>query len=90
AHFFRMILANDHRPRTMHAEAERTDRDLLPPVVGALLDRHDRRRAHRLSGWRQHHAQARARDAAYQRLRDATYRSRRHGRERDRGDGLEL
>lgn len=91
AHFFRMILANDDRPRTMHAEAERTDRDLLPPVVGALLDRHDQRRAHRLSGWRQHHAQARARDAAYQRLRDATRHSRQHGRERDRGgDGLEL
>ena len=26
AHYFRMILANDDRPRTMHAEAERTDR----------------------------------------------------------------
>jgi len=31
-----MILANDDRPHTMHAEAERTDRDLLPEVVAAL------------------------------------------------------
>ena len=30
AHYFRMILANDERPRTMHAEAERTERELLP------------------------------------------------------------
>ena len=44
AHYFRMILANDDRPRTMHAEAERTDRDLLPAIVGALLDRNDQRR----------------------------------------------
>jgi hypothetical protein len=45
AHYFRMILANDDRPRTMYAEAERTDRELLPPRVGALLDRNDERRA---------------------------------------------
>jgi hypothetical protein len=30
AHYFRMILANDDRPRTMHAEAERTEGHLLP------------------------------------------------------------
>jgi hypothetical protein len=42
-----MILANDDRLRTMHAEAERTDRELLPPLVGALLDRNDERRATR-------------------------------------------
>jgi hypothetical protein len=45
AHKFRMILANDERPRTMHAEAEHTDRELLPDIVGRLLDRHDARRA---------------------------------------------
>jgi len=33
AHYFRMILANDNRPRTLHAEAERTDRELLPAIV---------------------------------------------------------
>ena len=30
AHYFRMILANDERPRTMHAEAEQTERDCYP------------------------------------------------------------
>ena len=94
AHFFRMILANDDRPRTMHAEAERTDRDLLPPVVGGLLDRHDQRRQDRRAGWRAHSAQARAREAAYDRLRQATQRSSQRAQERDRGldrgEGLEL
>jgi hypothetical protein len=33
AHYFRMILADDDRTRTMHAEAERTDRELLPPLA---------------------------------------------------------
>ena len=32
AHHFRMILAKDDRPRTMHAEAERTKRHLLPEI----------------------------------------------------------
>ncbi|OBJ06797.1 MobF family relaxase [Mycobacterium sp. 1465703.0] len=90
AHFFRMILANDDRPRTMHAEAERTDRDLLPPVVGALLDRHDQRRQDRRAGWREHSAAARRREAAYERLRQATQHSRQRAQERDRGEGLEL
>ena len=44
AHHLRMILANDDRPRTMHAEAERTERHLLPEVVGELLQRHEQRR----------------------------------------------
>ena len=39
-----MILANDDRPRTTHAEAERTERDLLPEVVADLLERHAYRR----------------------------------------------
>ena len=47
AHCFRMILAHDERPRTMHTQADRTDRALLPPLVAALLDRHDERRAAR-------------------------------------------
>ncbi|WP_368834373.1 MobF family relaxase [Mycobacterium intracellulare] len=91
AHFFRMILANDDRPRTMHAEAERTDRDLLPPVVGALLDRHDQRRHDRRAGWRVYSAQARSREAAYQRI-VAGYRANARSRSRNRGQsyGLEL
>lgn len=32
AHYFRMILANDDRARTMHAVAAHTNRDLLPPM----------------------------------------------------------
>lgn len=90
AHFFRIILANDDRPRTMHAEAERTDRDLLPPVVGGLLDRHDQRRQQRRAGWQAHNAEARARDAAYDRLRQATQRGSERGRDHGREEGLEL
>ncbi|WAJ47985.1 relaxase domain-containing protein (plasmid) [Mycobacterium sp. Aquia_216] len=90
AHFFRIILANDDRPRTMHAEAERTDRDLLPPVVAGLLDRHDQRRQQLRAGWRAHNAEARARDAAYDRLRQATQRGRERGSERGHEGGLEL
>ena len=52
AHYFRMILANDDRPRTMHAEAERTQAQLLPPVIADLLDRNEHRRANRRERWR--------------------------------------
>jgi hypothetical protein len=93
AHYFRMILANDDRPRTMHAEAERTDRELLPPLVGALLDRNDQRRAARSTAWRQHSAEARAREAAYERLRQVTRDTAERAAERERnlgGDSLEL
>ena len=93
AHYFRMILANDDRPRTMHAEAERTDRDLLPALVGGLLDRNDERRTARQHAWRQYSAEARARDAAYQRitatLGEAAERSTERARNAD-GPGLEL
>jgi hypothetical protein len=80
------------RPRTMHAEAERIDRELLPPLVGALLDRNDERRATRRAAWRQHRAEARAREAAYERLTEAT-RDTTERAERERsvgGDSLEL
>ena len=33
AYYLRQILGNGDRPRTMHVEAERTDRALLPEVV---------------------------------------------------------
>jgi hypothetical protein len=67
-HHFRAILANDDRPRTVHAEAERTARDLLPDIVGQLLERHDQRRSARRAVWREHNAGARAREATYQRM----------------------
>jgi len=93
AHYFRMILANDDRPRTMHAEAERTDRALLPAIVGALLDRNDERRSARQAHWRQHSAQARSREAAYQRLVNATRQASERSAQRQQsvdGDSLEL
>jgi hypothetical protein len=93
AHHFRVILANDDRPRTMHAEAERTDRELLPSRVAALLDRNDQLRAKRRAAWRQHNVQARAREAANERLRRAVRETAQRAAERERsagGDGLEL
>ena len=68
AHYFRMMLANDDRPRTMHAEAERTERHLLPEVVARLLERHDQRRANRRAVWRDHTAAESERRAAYERM----------------------
>jgi hypothetical protein len=90
AHYFRMILANDDRPRPMHAEAERTDRELLPPSVAALLDRNDQRRHDRAQAWRWHSAQTRAREAAYQRFTTTTQQAaeRERGRSTNRGYGL--
>jgi hypothetical protein len=83
-----MILANDDRPQTMHAEAEHTDRELLPDIVGRLLARHDARRAARRQTWRRHTAAHRAFYQRYQRLTAdigcATDRA------TERGYGLEL
>jgi hypothetical protein len=88
AHYFRMILANDERPRTMHAEAEHTDRQLLPDIIGRLLDRHDARRAARRQTWRDHTAAQRAFYQRYQRLAADIGRAAERGM--DRGYGLEL
>jgi len=88
AHYFRMILANDDRPHTMHAEAERTERDLLPAIVAALLDRNDQRRADRAQTWRRYTTQNRAREAAFERITATTPLAAQ--RERSRGYGLEL
>ena len=93
AHALHTILtANDDRAATMHTVAARTDRELLPAAVAALLDRNDQRRADRAQAWRQHTAQNRARDAAYQRLTATTQQAapRQRSRSRDRGYGLEL
>ena len=54
AHHFRAILANDDRPRTMHAEAERTGRHLLPEIVCDLLERQEHRRYTRQRCWQDH------------------------------------
>jgi conjugative relaxase-like TrwC/TraI family protein len=88
AHYFRMILANDDRPHTMHAEAERAVRHLLPDAVAAVLDQNDVRRAGRRAVWREHTAAARARQAAYERVAAAASPSAERGVDRDAG--LEL
>lgn len=49
-----------------HAEAERTEGHLLPPIIADLLERNEHRRANRRQTWRQHTAAERARAAAYQ------------------------
>jgi conjugative relaxase-like TrwC/TraI family protein len=73
AHAFRSILGRDDRPCTMHAEAERTQRHLLPHAVADVLARHERRRAARrtawreYTAWREHTATARRWQAAYER-----------------------
>jgi ATP-dependent exoDNAse (exonuclease V) alpha subunit len=93
AHRLRMILSHDDRPRTMHAEAERTERHLLPTVVAVLLDRNDDRRSARRQVWRQQVVRDRAREAAYQRIGDTVRQvAAEHAAERDRGagDGLGL
>ncbi len=74
----------------MHTVAQRTDRELLPTAVAALLDRNDQRRAARAQAWRQHTAQTRAREAAYQRFADTTQQAAARERSRDQGYGLEL
>lgn len=90
AHYFRMILGNDDRPRTMHAEAERVDRDQLPTTMQTLLDKNDQRRAHRTRAWQKHRTQERSREAAYDRIITSLQRSA-SGREQSvDGDGLEL
>ena len=90
--FHTILTANDDRAATMHTVAARTDRELLPAAVAALLDRNDQRRADRAQAWRQHTAQNRARDAAYQRLTATTQHAaqRQRSHSRDRGYGLEL
>ena len=87
-HYFRMILANDDRPRTTHDQAERAARHLLPDAVADLLDQNDARRAARRAVWREHTASARARQAAYERMAQAASASAERGIDRDAG--LEL
>ncbi|MGU3649850.1 MobF family relaxase [Mycolicibacterium sp. A43C] len=68
AQYFRTILANDDRPRSMHTEAERAARKLLPQAVANLLDNNDQRRHQRTAEWQRHSAAACAREQAYDRI----------------------
>ncbi len=91
AHALHTILtANDERVRTMHAVAARTDRELLPRIVAALLDRDDQRRADRAQAWRRHTTQNRAREAALERITASTRQAAQRQHSRDQGYGLEL
>jgi conjugative relaxase-like TrwC/TraI family protein len=54
AQLFRAILANDDRPRTMHAEAERTHPSLLPPIVAQVIKVNEARRLNRRKIWHAH------------------------------------
>jgi hypothetical protein len=87
-----ILTAHDDRASTMHTVAARTDRELLPTVVAALLDRSDQRRADRAQAWRRHSAQTHARETAYERITATRQQTRERERSRraDRGYGLEL
>jgi conjugative relaxase-like TrwC/TraI family protein len=89
AHYLKVILATDDRPRTMHTEAGRTPAHQLPPVIADLLARNEQRRAQRREQLRNSDAQSRARARAYDRM--ATY-SAQHARQSrsSHGDTLEL
>jgi hypothetical protein len=82
----RSISANDDRPRTVHVQAQQTDRELLPAIIGRVLDRHEQRLRSRGIAWSQHTTSARDFRAAYERLAAAAPST---GRGRDIG-GFEL
>jgi hypothetical protein len=67
-YYFRQILGNDDRPRTMHAEAERTQRDLLPEPIAEVIGRHQARRRARHTAWRAHVKTAQAWQAGHERM----------------------
>ncbi len=68
ATLFSQILANDDRPRTMHAEASRAQRDRLPQVISELLTRDDQRCEQRTDAHRAETAADRARNQAWTRM----------------------
>ena len=43
----------------MHVHAQHTDRELLPDIIGRVLDRHQQRLASRRAAWSEHVATAR-------------------------------
>jgi hypothetical protein len=68
AYYFRQILGNDERPRTMHTEAERTERTLLPEVVAEVIERNTQRRRARRTAWQAHVKTAQAWRAGHERM----------------------
>jgi AAA domain len=53
-HYFKQLLHNDDRSRTMHAEAQRSDPALLPDVVAEVIQPNEGRRRTRMATWRAH------------------------------------
>jgi hypothetical protein len=89
AHALHAILTgNDDRARTMHTVAARTDHNLLPTIVAALLER--KRRADRAQAWHRHTAQTRVREAALERITATRQQTAERQPGRDQGYGLEL
>ncbi|MGO9157084.1 hypothetical protein [Mycobacterium sp.] len=85
AHYLRMILDNDDRQITLHAQAERTPRHQLPEVVAHLLARNEQRRSTRRETWRHHSAQESARHAAYHRITQTQENAAERSHQRSRG-----
>lgn len=90
-----ILTAKGDRAQTMHAEADRSERDELPDMVAELLTRNDERRRARSAEWQKHKdADARRQDrqqALQQAITDSiTSRTRSRNRGRDEGYGLEL
>ena len=52
----------------MHAEAQRTERGLLPEVVAEVIQRHDQRRRARRTAWQAHVQTAQAWRAGHERI----------------------
>jgi hypothetical protein len=67
-HHFKRILHNDDQPRTMHAEAERTDPTLIPEMVTEVIQRHEARRRARGTAWQAHVKTAQAWRAGIERV----------------------
>jgi conjugative relaxase-like TrwC/TraI family protein len=88
AHYFRTILANDDRPRTVHTEAERAEHQVLPDTVADLLQRNKFRRHSRMAAWNAHLKAAEAWHFAHERIA-AIAASRAVGRD-VAAEGLEL
>ena len=73
AHHFRMILANDDRPRTVHAEAEAIQPHQLSTAVTEILERHDDRRRARQVAWNAHLNREEAWHAGHERMAEARH-----------------
>jgi hypothetical protein len=86
AHHLRSITANDDRPRSMHVEAQQADRELLPDIIGRVLEGNDQRQLSRQVAWRNQTTHAKHWRANYERTAASIPSA---GRSRDIG-GLEL